>query len=87
MRLQELYKVYHALALVCVGQASAHGTEVVRHVRRVRCAGDDGRDPLISEQIFEKELRPAVRKVFGPVRNLLAPHGAEQPTAPQWLGC
>jgi hypothetical protein len=61
--------------------AAAPGAEIVCHVGRVG-RGDDRGHALVAEQEFEKELRPALSaELLGPVRQVLAAHGAEEPAA------
>ncbi len=55
VQLESVDEGYHPLALVRIGQVTAHGAEIVRHVRRVGGAGNDRRDPFVGEQVFEKE--------------------------------
>jgi hypothetical protein len=74
-------KLYHALALVRIGQWPAHGTEIIGHVQGVGSARDYGGHPRIAEQILQEELRPAVGKAVRPVGNLPAAHRAKQPGA------
>jgi hypothetical protein len=47
--LERLNKGHHPPALVRIGQAAAHGGEIVCHVRRIGGAGNNGRDPLVGE--------------------------------------
>jgi hypothetical protein len=50
--LQCVGKLYHALALIRIGQWPAHGAEIVGHVQGVGGAGDYRSHPLIAEQIL-----------------------------------
>ena len=84
--LQIIEEGYHSVALVRIWQAAAHGTEIVGHMRWVRGAGNNRRHPFVSEQVFEKKLRPAASEVLSPVRNRPAAHGAEEATTTERLG-
>src|SRR5208282_218359 len=59
-RSKRLDKGHHLLALVGIGQRSAHSAEIVGHVRRVGGAGDDRGDPRVRQQVFQEKLRPAL---------------------------
>src|SRR2546429_5056218 len=74
--LQIVDEGHHPVALVRIWQAAAHCTEIVGHVRWVRGTGNNCRHPFISEQVFEKKLRPAAGEVLSPIRNRPAAHGA-----------
>src|SRR5262249_60334682 len=52
----------------------------------VRGAGNNCRHPFISQQVFEKKLRPAAGEVLSPVRNRPTAHGAEEATTSERLG-
>src|SRR5262245_16765008 len=84
--LQTVDEGHHPVALVRIRQAAAHCAKIVSHMRWVRGAGNNCRHPFISEQVFEKKLRPAAGEVLSPVRNRLAAHGAEEATTTERLG-
>ena len=84
--LQAVDEGHHPVALVRIWQAAAHCTEIVGHMYWVRGAGNNCRHPFISEQVFEKKLRPAAGEVLSPIRNCPAAHRAEEATTTERLG-
>ena len=57
--LQAVDEGHHPVALVRIWQAAAHCTEIIGRMYWVRGAGNNCRHPFITEQVFEKKLRPA----------------------------
>ena len=73
--------MHHSPPFVGIGQRTAHGSEVIRHMRGVGSTGDNRGHPWVTQQIFEKKLRPASGERGSPIRKCLTAHGAEQAAA------
>ena len=76
-RLQCINVFHHSPPLVGIGQWTAHGAEIISHMRGVGSAGDNRGHPWVTQQIFEKKLRPACGELGSPIGERLGAHSPE----------